>query len=380
MGHDEFPQYLGVVTFPTSWGSMMIRIVTFNNGTDLEAVLHIESQIDLNPVSRPGPPSGPALTPKTLLGSSVLNAAALKAPWGLNTSDTTALLDLMAAVEPYNKPENNSDGNVVRDMLSAAGIRNGIYTPPPSLNLTLANLIIEKNTSAFLLSPSNSVELGNAWKNLLPSLSGDFQSHFILRAFIAYTSYLQLASTQAIYPEYFVNGTSVVSLTTDECYIMHFSGKPPTAFWSLTPYADNYLVPNSLDRYSLHEQSNITYPDGTLVYGSGDTDGPFDILIQAADIPPPANWTSNWLPSPAGGGSFNVNCEFHLFIGAHETCVLTGSSAFLWSNAGDVERVVCLPCCYEAERKDLIESFLNVVFLSSGKRRAWLGEMRRWSR
>ncbi|RFU24971.1 hypothetical protein B7463_g11367, partial [Scytalidium lignicola] len=133
MGHDEFPQYLGVVTFPTTWGSMMIRIVTFNNGTDLEAVLHIESQIDLNPVSRPGPPSGPALTPKTLLGSSVLKAAALKAPWGLNTSDTTALLDLMAAVEPYNKPENNSDDNAVRDMLSAGGIRNGIYTPPPSL-------------------------------------------------------------------------------------------------------------------------------------------------------------------------------------------------------------------------------------------------------
>jgi len=91
---------------------------------------------------------------------------------------------------------------------------------------------------------------------------------------------------------------------------MRFSGKPPTAFWSLTPYVDNYLVPNGLDRYSLHEQSNITYADGTMVYGAGDTEGPFEILIQAADVPPPKNWTSNWLPAPAGGGSFSVNCEF----------------------------------------------------------------------
>ena len=30
MGHDEFPQYLGVISFPTTWGRMMIRIVTFN--------------------------------------------------------------------------------------------------------------------------------------------------------------------------------------------------------------------------------------------------------------------------------------------------------------------------------------------------------------
>ena len=288
----------------------MIRIVTFNNGTDLETVLRIESQIDVKPVSRTGPPSGPDLTPKTLLGSSILNAAALKTPWGLDSSEITAVLNLMAAMEPYNNPENNSDTNAVRDMFTAAGISDGIYTPPAHLNLTLANLIIAKNITASLSTQSNFIPLGNSWKTPLPSLCGDFHSDFIFRAYTAYTGYLQLVSTQAIYPEYIVNGTSQLSLTKDECYIMHFSGKPPTAFWSLTPYVDNYLVPNGLGRYSLHEQSNITYADGTLVYGAGDTGGPFEILIQAADVPPPKNWTSNWLPAPAGGGSFNVNCEF----------------------------------------------------------------------
>ncbi|KAJ7118018.1 hypothetical protein C8R43DRAFT_1036620 [Mycena crocata] len=31
--------------------------------------------------------------------------------------------------------------------------------------------------------------------------------------------------------------------------------------------ADEFLVDNSLDRYSLGDRINMTYPDGTLVYG-----------------------------------------------------------------------------------------------------------------
>jgi len=324
MGHDEFPQYLGVISFPTTWGSMMIRIVTFNNATDLEAVLQIESQINIKPVGRPGPPSGPALTSETLQGSSKLNEAALKSPWELDITEATAILTLMAAIEEYNGPENGSDYDTVKEMFGAAGLSGGVYTPPPRLNLTLASLIIEKNTSTALSTPSYFIHLGNSWKNLLPSLCGDFHSHYIFRAYTAYTGYLQLVSTQAIYPEYIVDGTDELSVTTNESYIMRFSGKPPTAFWSLTPYADNYLVPNGLNRYSLHKQSNITYPDGSLVYGGENTtDGPFEILLQAADVAPPANWTSNWLPAPAGGGNFSVNCESSVVFEQHESGVLT---------------------------------------------------------
>ncbi|PMD21277.1 hypothetical protein NA56DRAFT_526367, partial [Hyaloscypha hepaticicola] len=308
MGHDEFPQYLGVISFPTTWGSMMIRIVTFNNGTDLEAVLQIESQIDIKPLSRPGPPNGPALTPETLQGSSILNEAALKSPWGLDITEVTVILTLMAAIEEYSGPENGSDYGAVKEMFGAAGFSGGVYTPPPGLNLTLASLIIEKNTSTALSTPSCFINLGNSWKNLVPSLCGDFHSHYIFRAYTAYIGYLDLVSTQAIYPEYVVDGTNELSVTMNESYIMRFSGKPPTAFWSLTPYADNYLIPNGLNRYSLHEQSNITYPDGSLVYGGENTtDRPFEILLQAANVAPPTNWTSNWLPAPAGGGNFSVN-------------------------------------------------------------------------
>ena len=324
MGHDEFPQYLGVISFPTTWGSMMIRIVNFNNGTDLEAVLQIESQIEIKPVSRPGPPSGPALTPETLQGSSTLNEAALKSPWGLDTNDATAILTLMAAIEEYNGLENGSDNDAVKEMLGAAGLSGGVYAPPPRLNMTLASLIIEKNTSTALLTPSYHINLGNSWTNLVPALMGDFHSHYIFRAWTAYIGYLDLVSTQALYPEYAVDGTNQLSVTTNESYIIQFSSKPPTAFWSLTPYAGNYLVPNSLNRYSLHEQSNITYPDGSLVYGGENTtDRPFEMLLQVADVAPPANWTSNWLPAPAGGGNVSINCESSVVFEQNESGVLT---------------------------------------------------------
>jgi hypothetical protein len=33
------------------------------------------------------------------------------------------------------------------------------------------------------------------------------------------------------------------------------------------------------------------------------------LCLNDADVEPPANWTSNWLPAPAGGGPLEWNCE-----------------------------------------------------------------------
>lgn len=76
-----------------------------------------------------------------------------------------------------------------------------------------------------------------------------------------------------------------------------FSSTPPLAaggFWSLTLYNDTgYLVANSLNRYSVGDRSNITFADGTLVYGeAGDEDGEFQVLVQPDGTSPPANWTN----------------------------------------------------------------------------------------
>jgi hypothetical protein len=306
-GHHE---YQGVITTTTAWGSLMIRIVTYRNSTDLEAVLDIEKKIDIKPIRRPGLTAGPALTSKTLQPEEVLTAAAFKEVFELNSTDVKSILELMAAIEEYNQPANRSDYDIVKDTFRVAGIENGKYTPQPGLNLTLVSLILEKGFSTATTLPTatspntNFIFLGNSWINLAPSISGNFLTTnpdaYIFRAFTAFSGYLQLVSSEAIYPEYIGSDASSLAITANQSYIMHFSGPPLTAFWSLTVYVDNYLVPNPLNRFSLHEESNITIA----------AEGRFDILIQAADVAPSANWTSNWLPGPASGGSFSVNCEF----------------------------------------------------------------------
>ena len=91
-----------------------------------------------------------------------------------------------------------------------------------------------------------------------------------------------------------------------------------TGFWSLTAYgADNFLIDNPYNIYALGDRSNITYPNGDRVYSTStatanpDQEGSFQILVQAADTPPPENWTSNWLPAPAGGGDVIALLRFY---------------------------------------------------------------------
>ena len=110
----------------------------------------------------------------------------------------------------------------------------------------------------------------------------------------------------------------LLTLGADESYIYTFSGKPPLrglGFWSLTVYdGDGYLIPNPRNASSLGDRSNITYPSGDAVYGSdSDTeqDGEFQLLIQPADVSPPANWTGNWLPGPIGGGNMTSLLRFY---------------------------------------------------------------------
>jgi len=310
MNHPGFPGYEGVITCNTAWANMMIRIVTYGNSTDLQAVLDVQKEIDIKPVKRFGLPTGPALTSKSLQPNDVLTAAAFKQAYQLNSSDVTVLLTLMAELEAFNPPANESDYELVKSTFAAAGIANGKYTPPVGLNLTLASQILAGwiSEATTVLSPTGAMEpnflsLGNSWINLVPGLCGDFSDKikdgYVYRAFTAFSGYLQLVSSQAIYPENISGGSAGLAIATNQSYILHFSGAPLTAFWSLTLYVDNYLIANPLNRFSLHKESNLTIA----------ADGSFDILIQAADVAPSTNWTSNWLPGPAGGGGFSMNCE-----------------------------------------------------------------------
>jgi len=289
----------------------MMRIVIKNNDADLEEVQSIQSQVSMATIERDEEPLTAALTP-ALLGNGSLSDAALLLPFNFSASQTTHTLQLLAQFAAANPPIDKSDQSRVTSMLAAAGIKNGTYTAPAGIDYTQVYTLIGEEFLA-LLDPLNHAFDQNGWFILHPSLSGNFGVEYTARAYIAWFGYLQLADYVAAYPTYLdpaFPATQVsLQLAANESYIMTFSEKPPvTGFWSLTAYnSSNYLVPNSLDRYALGDRSNLTYSDGTRVYADASSNGAFSILIQPADIAPGANWTDNWLPSPAGGGQFTVN-------------------------------------------------------------------------
>ncbi|KUJ09417.1 uncharacterized protein LY89DRAFT_762026 [Mollisia scopiformis] len=312
----EYTKYKGVIKFATVYGSIMFRIVVNNNGTDLNAVHAIQAQLNITTIERKEEPLAPLLTP-TLLGNGQLSNAALLLPFEFSLTQATETLQLLAQVNAVNPPEDRSDIKQVNDMFSVAGIDDGQYTSPEGLDYDKVSTIIGDQVQSFFANQSNHGFDQNGWFNLLPSLSGDYHTHYLARTCIAWYGYLQLAPSEAEYPTYLdptvTTASGSLQLAANESYIMNFSGKPPvTGFWSLTAYnSTNYLVPNALDRYSLGDRSNLTYADGTQVYANSTNDGAFSILIQPADQAPSANWTTNWLPAPAGGGEFAVNLRWY---------------------------------------------------------------------
>jgi hypothetical protein len=58
---------------------------------------------------------------------------------------------------------------------------------------------------------------------------------------------------------------------------------------------DGYLVANQENTYAVGDRSNITFPDGDLVYGNNTEDASLQILVQDADVLPPSNWTKKYV-------------------------------------------------------------------------------------
>lgn len=294
-----------------------------NNSTDLDIVHAIQAQIQVHKIPSSLPALAPPLTYK-LLGSGTLEPLALVSPGALDTDSVKVLLNTLARLAQYNLPADLSQISPVTSMLRVAGVSRGVYSPPISVNYTQAN----KVASEALTSTDKLIQLfNNEWFDYPPQYSGNFNSQYAIRSIIAYTGYLQLVQDEALYPEYIGSGIQGLSLAGNESYTLTFSGKPPVkGFWSLTAYnSSSYLVPNPLNRYSLGDRSNLTYDDGQPVYGTNRNDS-FTILIQPADVAPPANWTNNWLPAPAGGGNFTVNCK--LTISSVPNSILDESSFF----------------------------------------------------
>lgn len=320
--------YQGIIDFATAYGSMEVRILLLNNGSDLNTLHGYQNEITTKIVSRNAAPIAPRLT-ESLLGNGELSKAAYSPPTELDSANATSVLKLLAKLAPYNPPANKALVTEVDQMLARAGIANGVYNEA-DFNITAVNDIILQETAEVLTpSPSSAawVGYGHGWWGPSRAQSGNFHSAYrkaknstpsvialvqltlrlVTRAFTAYRGYLELVHKQALYPEYFgpdiTSGAGTLEIGANESYLFTFSGTPPSQFWSMTLCGStNYLIPNPLNRYDLSSTSkSLKYPNGK--------EGPFQILVQPANKAPPANWTGNWLPCESGGGEFALNCE-----------------------------------------------------------------------
>lgn len=167
-------QYQDVIEFPTVYGGIVVRILVYNNGSDLENVHAIQNQIAITPVTRTQPAEAPYLS-ADLLTTSLDDNAALIWPGSFNDTATIQLLNLTARLYPYGPPENVTDTARVDNYFKAAGLIDGVYTPPPEgVNFTASNIIVNRSLDALVNSNSSYIELGSSWRATAPALSGDY--------------------------------------------------------------------------------------------------------------------------------------------------------------------------------------------------------------
>jgi hypothetical protein len=162
---------------------------------------------------------------------------------------------------------------------------------------------------------------------------GNFGTNYAAAARIAMNGYQEQSVKQTLYPAYrSQRSTNSFTLPDGGALLVTFSGlsklqKVKFGFCSPTVCgADQYLVSNALNRFEIGDRTyNLKYDDSTSVYGAdadNSTDGPFQILIQPANITPSDNWTSNWLPVLA---DFSWLCMFVFcfFMKIMLTCLST---------------------------------------------------------
>ncbi|KAF4835715.1 hypothetical protein CGCTS75_v002174 [Colletotrichum tropicale] len=191
-------------------------------------------------------------------------------------------------------------------------------TDPENVDILNATSIARYSIEADLADPAHIVQLGNNWTIPIPSYQGNYGTHYAAQA-ASGIGYLQTQKLALLPNHPMLSGT--IDFST-QSMIITFFGKPGVTspgFWNIGSYdALLRLVPNGISRYSIGSKtSTLQYLEGGQVYGptaAGGQDDTFQVLLQSADIPPPANWTGNWLPvankaSLTGTASYPIDCD-----------------------------------------------------------------------
>lgn len=217
----------------------------------------------------------------------------------LEIAEPKDMLEFAAQLLPYNPPQIVSDRERVNGILAEAGISNGSFTAPASANLTVAGAIANNSIIEDMSDSQNYVNLGNGWNIPIPSYQGNYETNYAAQAARG-NHYLQTQKLAIIPNHPSLDGS--INFETNSI-ILTFSGKPDVrspGFWNIGSYdQDLKLVPNSIQRYSIGSLgTDLQYIQGGQVYGPNVTkeNGEFQVLLQNRDVPPPVNWTGNWLP------------------------------------------------------------------------------------
>lgn len=142
-------RYLGFINFPTTYGSLLIRILLRNNLTDVTIVQRIQSQIHFSSVNRTDDKARAWSLSLDLLNGS------------LSGSPDEQVLQRTARIYPYNHPELRDNVANVTAILKLAGLRNGMYSQPKSVNLTAAAIDARLGLAKNVQNASNRQILGN---------------------------------------------------------------------------------------------------------------------------------------------------------------------------------------------------------------------------
>ncbi|GAA4390921.1 DUF1254 domain-containing protein [Tsukamurella soli] len=275
----DLPAGVTRLSVPTDSAWIIVR-VALNGANDVPAVVDIENQIRLMPLSRYRT-DPTAQTPSSVPQN--LTAAPARIVAGM---DGTAFFTKLAALLTR-YPATQADGAAMTRFASI-GIKPGANVAALTASVLDAGATAGKRAIAAYQNPG--AKNLNGW--VYATNLGTYDTDYQLRANTALTTLAANLPGDSLYP--MLNDVPA----KPNGYRLHFPAgllPPAGAFWSITAYtADHFLVPNPDRIYAIgHSPDPVANPDGSV-----------DLTL-APNKPGPQVPEGNWLPVP-GNGTFNL--------------------------------------------------------------------------
>ncbi|WP_413290554.1 DUF1254 domain-containing protein [Bdellovibrio sp. HCB337] len=290
----QTPANLRKIQSPTNMVWVVGRTAT-TGGKDFETVHAIQNRYKLTPLSRfDRSVSAPAVTASVAYEDKNFDGS-IPPPQYVAGMDAARFFGRLSHLMVANPPAAGDRTMVER--LARIGVKPGQTVDyaklPEDIRRSLDTSVKNGLKRVDQLGRQPQGRMLNGW--VFATDWGQYGTDYETRASVARLALGANRAEDAVYPRATVD-TEGNKLNGSNKYTINFAknNKPPVnAFWSLTMYdARQYFVPNTLNRYSLGDRSNL----------KANKDGSVTIYIQPDN--PGKSKVSNWLPSPRG--DFNV--------------------------------------------------------------------------